>query len=310
MPEQPTPITTSNKPTVSRRLFQLTLTCGNIRAVDMLAILYSGAFGRAHTFWERDRAQTSWLQHAYFPWAFSLAFAALGLLIQAEPVPASVTFAARAEQLFQTNRIRFQTEKTNATAAWQFGRACFDWAEFARSDEQRERIANEGIAACRQAVALQPDWAASHYYLALNLGQLARTKSLGALKIIPEIEREFKSALELDPQFNNAAPHRSIGLLYLQAPGWPTSIGNRSKARFHLKKAVELSPEYPENRLCLIEAFLQWNEKKNFMPEVKAVEELWPRARQLFAGKAWEADWADWDKRWNLIQKTIKQKAT
>ena len=232
----------------------------------------------------------------------------LAFLLQATVSIASPLFAARSEHAFLTNRARFQIEKTNVLAAWQFGRACFDWAEFAKTNKEREAVAQEGIAACGRSLLLKPDLAAGHYYLALNLGQLARTKTLGALKIVLEMERELRAAIELDAMVDYAGPHRSLGLLYLEAPGWPTSIGSRSKARVHLEKAVELSSDYPENRLCLLEACLKWNDKKSIEREGKALKELLPRARKILADDAWQENWVDWDKRWSSVEKGVQTK--
>ena len=223
------------------------------------------------------------------------------LLAPVDSVLANTSWAARAEQVFVANRALFQNARTNAAAAWQFGRACFDWAEFAKDNEQRAQIAEQGIDACRRSVALAPSLAAGHYYLAVNLGQLARTKSLGALKIVKEMEREFKLAIESDPRFDNAGPHRSLGLLYQEAPGWPTSIGNRSKARHHFELAVRLCPRFPENHLCLSEAYLKWDDKKGLAREVAALKELLPKARRAFSGEEWTQEWSDWEKRWAQI---------
>ena len=212
-------------------------------------------------------------------------------------------FARRAEQNYREARTRYQSNSNDAEAAWQFGRACFDWADFAKSDEQRESVASEGIAACRQLIARDPKSVPGHYYLSMNLGQLAQTKTLGALRIVQEMEGEFKTARDLDAKFDYAGPDRNLGLLYLGAPGWPASIGSKSKARKHLERAVELAPNYPENHLCLLEAYLKWGDKKNIQRELKVTEELLPRARKEFAGDSWTQSWADWDVRWKKIQR-------
>ncbi len=211
-------------------------------------------------------------------------------------------FAQRAESHFQEARKRFQIDTNDVEAAWQFGRACFDWAEFAKNNDQRESIASEGIAACREAVARDPKSAAGHYYLAMNLGQLAQTKTLGALRIVDEMEREFKTARDLDAKFDYAGPDRSLGLLYFEAPGWPASVGSSSKARQHLQRAAQLAPGYPENHLCLLEVYLKSSDKKNLLRELKATEELLPQARKEFTGAAFEQSWVDWDKRWKRIR--------
>jgi hypothetical protein len=67
-------------------------------------------------------------------------------------------------------------KRESHTAAWQFGRACFDLAEFATNNTERASLAEQGIAACRQAMARESNSAPAHYYLGMNLGQLAETK--------------------------------------------------------------------------------------------------------------------------------------
>jgi tetratricopeptide (TPR) repeat protein len=214
----------------------------------------------------------------------------------------------RAEQKYQEARKRFQDNTNDVEAAWQFGRACFDRAEFSKNDDQREMIANQGIAACRPVIERDPKSAPGHYYLAMNLGQLARTKTLGALKLVDEMEREFKLARNLDPKFDYAGPDRNLGLLYFEAPGWPASIGNKSKARKHLEQTAELVPTYPENHLCLLEAYLKWGDQKNAQRELKATEELLSKARKEFSGDDWTQSWADWDKRWKKIRDQARKK--
>jgi hypothetical protein len=220
---------------------------------------------------------------------------------------ATSSLARRAETNYVEARMRVQNAAYDAEAAWQFGRACFDWAEFAR-DDQREGIANEGIAACRQLIARSPSSAPGHYYLGMNLGQLARTKTLGALKLVDEMEREFMAARALDAKFDHAGPDRNLGLLYFEAPGWPVSIGDKSKAREHLQRAVEIRGDYPENRLCLLEAFVKWKETRNLQREIKTWKESLPAAREKFAGSEWEASWLDWERRWKTIREKIGDK--
>ena len=57
-------------------------------------------------------------------------------------------FAARAEKAFRLAQIQF-AQATNDAAAWQFARACFDFADFATNDTQRAVIARQGIAVSR-----------------------------------------------------------------------------------------------------------------------------------------------------------------
>ena len=196
---------------------------------------------------------------------------------------------AYAKTEFERARTQFQSDVNNPTNAWQFARAAFDFAEFATNDTERAALANQGIAACRPLVAREPKLAAGHYYLAMNLGQLARTEYLGALALVKEMEPEFKTAGELDAQFDHAGPKRNLGLLYRDAPGWPVSIGNPSKAQALLKQAVKLAPDYPENYLHLIESYLKWNEPDDAARELRALDAIWPAARKNLIGDKWAA---------------------
>jgi tetratricopeptide (TPR) repeat protein len=238
--------------------------------------------------------------------AVALAGGMTAALVQTSCAQATSTnhgvFLAQAEQTLTTARGRYHREPTNAEAAWYFGRACFDRGEFATNDTERATLAVEGIEVMRKLVVREPKLAAGHFYLAMNLGQFARTKLLGALTIVDEMEKEFKIARELDDHFEYAGPDRNLGQLYLQAPGWPASIGSRSKARKHLERAVELAPGFPENHLNLLEACCTWRDAKGIRREVKAIGELWPIAKTNFTGAAWASSWADWEKRRASLQ--------
>lgn len=217
---------------------------------------------------------------------------------------AQAEFLAYARTNFQEARARYEKAPSETTAAWQFGRACFDLAEFATNKTERASLAEQGIAACRQAIERNSNSAAAHCYLGMNLGQLARTRGLSALRLVSQMEREFIRARDLDEHFDWAGPDRNLGMLYRDAPPF-ASVGSRTKARQHLKGAVELAPGYPDNRLNLIEAYLSWHEPNNARSQLTALEELWPQARTNFVGKAWAASWADWEQRLRKFQKKL-----
>jgi tetratricopeptide (TPR) repeat protein len=214
-----------------------------------------------------------------------------------ESLDGNPDFAGQYKKAYQEAKARFEAQTNNAEAAWQFGRACFDWADCAGSNAAREEIAVQGITACRALIGQDTNSAPGHYYLGMDLGQLASTKTIGALKIVQEMEIEFKIAISLDPRFDYAGPDRNLGLLYHQAPGWPMSIGGKSKARQHLQKALKLAPNYPENVINLIEADLDWGDKNGALRELKVLDELWPAAQAEFTGEKWAPSWADWKPR-------------
>ena len=249
---------------------------------------YSGASRRANT--------AKWLNAA--TWLL-VAVALAGFCVVAhsgDMVTATNATAAHAENEFQTWQQSHEANPTNTEAAWQFARACFDRAEFATNDTQRARLAQLGIKASRAVIMQNSNCLQGHYYLGMNLGQLARTKTLGALPIVDEMEIEFKAARVLDEKFDFAGPIRNLGLLYLEAPSIG-SIGSRSKARTHLQRAAELAPEFPENQLNLAEALIRWRDLENARRQLEALEAGLAAARGQFSGEAWAAAWTDWERR-------------
>jgi hypothetical protein len=139
----------------------------------------------------------------------------------------------------------------------------------------------------------------------MNMGQVAETETLGALKLVRQMETEFAIALKANATFDYAGPDRNLGLLYRDAPGWPTSIGNRTKAREHLQQAVIVAPNYPDNVLNLIESELKWGDTAGATRDLKALDESWPKAQKQFTGEDWESSWADWTKRRDDVRKKV-----
>ena len=219
----------------------------------------------------------------------------------------NAVFAARTRKAFESAQVQYQSNTNDADTGVQFARACFDYADFATNDVSRATLALQGIAVCRHLTSQKPKLAAGHYFLAMNLGQLARTELVGALKIVKEMEREFKTAESLDPQLDYAGPTRCLGLLYRDAPGWPASIGSARKARSYLEQAVKLAPDFPDNRLNLAESCLQWHDSDGVKKELKALDALWPAAQTNFSGEAWEQSWNDWSARHAAVLKKLDE---
>jgi hypothetical protein len=226
-----------------------------------------------------------------------------------EPVPPAGLERHRERAKFEYNLAKLAIEsgrKATTNYLW-LGRTAFDWAEFATTKAERAVIANQGIGACEEVIRDKPDLADGYYYLAMNQGQLAQTKTIGALHLVDEIESNFKRARELGPRLDFAGPDRSLGLLYHDAPGWPVSVGSKAKARLHLKAAVALCPDYPGNRLELLEACLSWRDAKGTEEQAVALEKLWPAAREQFKGDEWSASWDDWEERWAKLKAEAAQ---
>jgi hypothetical protein len=209
-----------------------------------------------------------------------------------------------AEEAYKTAKASYQTNVNEDAPALKLASACFDRADLASKDSLRASMAREGIQVCRRWLQRSPNSAAAHYYLGMNLAQMARTKSLGALAIVKEMEKEWLLALALDPHCDYAGADRNLGLLYRDAPGFPLSIGSRLKAELHLQHAVELNPEYPENHLNLIETDFKYKASA-VAGEYEKLRGILPAARKQFSGPEWRSAWEDWEPRLQKIQSRL-----
>ncbi len=210
-------------------------------------------------------------------------------------------------RFYAETRKAWSVDPTNPANVIQFGRAAFDHAEFAAGNSQRSSIAEEAIGTLKTLLGRESKSGPAHYWLAMNLGQLARTKTLGALKLVREMEREFLAAREFDKLQDFGGPDRNLGQLYFQAPGWPTSIGNHKKARVHVDEAVKLAPDFPGNQIALLEIATEAHDFKTAQAQIKGLTDRRAKAREKFSGPEWQDDWADWDKVRDRCQRKIDE---
>lgn len=247
----------------------------------------------------------------YYPMALVASVVLFLGCSESKPMLGPEAVIRQADKQLDSARKQFKAGiEKNATsgtyeAGWHLGRACFQRAEFAKDDKERVALAEEGIKACRELVKRKPDSVGGYYYLAMNLGQMARVKKLQALGMVKEMEGHFNRARELDEKFSYAGPDRNLGLLYLRAPRF-ISVGDKVRALKHLRHAAKLAPEYPANHLNLLEAFIDAEDEKGVAAECATLEILMPAARKKFLGDNWSADWIVWNKRWHELRGKVR----
>jgi tetratricopeptide (TPR) repeat protein len=237
------------------------------------------------------------LQHTLVCWVILSFLGSFGLLGESQQ--------QRLSRVYEQARGEYSKSPGSASLAWPLARACFDRAEAISSRPVRSALAKEGVEACRLALKESPADAACHYYLGLNLGILAQTQPLRALGLIREMESQWQACLLLDPGFDHAGADRSLGMLYAECPPSPLGVGSRSKARFHLARAVELAPDHPENRILWIEFLIQRGEKATAAEEFKTLKTILPDARIRLRGDAWEETWKTWESRTETLQSRL-----
>jgi len=146
-------------------------------------------------------------------------------------------------------------------AYWKAALACERIGLEATDKAARVDAFERGAGIAALGIALDPDRAEAHYHYANNLGLLARERQSIGLDSLEKIVPHLQRAAELDPDLDDAGPMRTLALVYLRAPGWPTSVGDEEAGLEAARQAVARAPEHAGNELALAEALLANGER-------------------------------------------------
>jgi tetratricopeptide (TPR) repeat protein len=137
---------------------------------------------------------------------------------------------------------------------------------------ERGRCYEKGLDYADKLLAHEPNGVAGHYWKAMNLSGLADVGTrMQGFKLLPKIMAELKRVLALDQTYDDAGAPRVIGRIYLEAPGWPISVGDKQKSLTNLTTAVRLAPNYSTNHLYLAETMLDMGQKDEARAELQKV---------------------------------------
>lgn len=181
--------------------------------------------------------------------------------------------AVRPQTADRVDRALAALEKAAATGEasgfevqWRISRASFQLAELLAGASTWRPYVVRGVTTGAVAAAADGERVEGHYYHALNAVKLAEAdKDVDSLKPMMEIARR---AAAIDPAYDDAGPLRLMGKVYMVAPEWPTSVGDREESVTLLKKALGLAPT-PLNRLFLGEAFYHTEEYDKAAPQLR-----------------------------------------
>lgn len=133
----------------------------------------------------------------------------------------------------------------------QLARACFVVGQLA-PNKFSEGFYQKGRVYAEMLIHEYPNRVEGHYWLALNLcGWADAAGYMMARRLLPQIVDQLKKAVALDGAYDQAGPHRILGRIYYEAPGWPMSVGDLRKSLDHLLTAVRLAAENSTNHLFL-----------------------------------------------------------
>ena len=169
---------------------------------------------------------------------------------------------------------RLQVNGKDFESAWKLARARY-WLGGHANDKERKAFLEAGIAAGRQAVAIEPKRPEGHFWIAANMGALAESFGLRqGLKYRGEIRDELMTVLRLDASFQHGSADRALGRWYLKVPG--LFGGSKKKSEEHLRRSLTYNPNSIASRFFLAETLLDMDRKAEAIAELQHIVALQP----------------------------------
>lgn len=138
----------------------------------------------------------------------------------------------------------------------------------APNDKEKLRVFKNGIKMAKKAVELAPDDPDAHFFYVANLGSWGETRGvLKSLFLLPEIKKELRLILKLDPDHVYALGMN--GLLYYKIPEFMG--GDLHLSEIYLRRAIRLDPHLTVLKIHLAKTLLKqnrYNEAKETLEEV------------------------------------------
>ena len=131
---------------------------------------------------------------------------------------------------------RLAEDGTDFDAAWKLARAR-SWIGERGTRDGRKAQYEQGLAAARTAIALEPRRPEGHFWLAVNMGSLASVSPIRAgLKYRVPIRQSLEAVIRLEPAYNRGVAYCALGKYYLQVP-WLFG-GSKAKAETLLRACL------------------------------------------------------------------------
>ena len=157
-------------------------------------------------------------------------------------------------------------------------------------ESERRALYEEGIAAGRRAIALQPNRPEGHFWVAANMGAMAESFGVRqGIKYRKPVKQELETVLRIDPAFMQGSADRALGRWYFKVPGLFGGSDKESEA--HLRASLKYHPTSTASHFFLAELFVDNGRKAEARKELQAVIDApldpdWTPEDQEFKDKA------------------------
>ena len=167
---------------------------------------------------------------------------------------------------------RLAKDPRDFESAWKLARACYWLGGHVAVDDRRKQF-ERGIEAANKAVALHPNRAEGHFWLAADMGAMAEGFGLRAgIKYRGPIKKALETVLMIDPGFQQGSADRALGRWYFKVPG--LFGGSNRKSEEHLRKSLTYNPQSISSRYFLAETLEDMGRKSDAIGTLRDIEAL------------------------------------
>jgi tetratricopeptide (TPR) repeat protein len=164
---------------------------------------------------------------------------------------------------------RLKQNPRDFESAWKMARARY-WLGGHAPEAERKQLFEDGIAAGRAAVAIEPNHPEGHFWVAANMGALAESFGMSqGLKYRGTIKDELLTVLKLDAAFQEGSADRALGRWYYKVPG--LFGGSKQKSEEHLKRSLKYGPDSTASHFFLAETLLDQRRRDEARAELQRV---------------------------------------
>lgn len=179
---------------------------------------------------------------------------------------ADLTSARQAAAIWES---RLAANPRDFESAWKLSRAMY-WLGGHDTPSARRAALERGVAAGKQAAAVEPGRPEGHFWAAANMGTLAESFGLRqGLRYRGAIKQSLETVLKIDPAFQDGSADRALGRWYFKVPG--LFGGSTKKSEEHLRKSLTYFPDSTVSHFFLAETLFEMNRFTEAVAELEKV---------------------------------------
>ncbi len=176
------------------------------------------------------------------------------LITQADQAWSARTPTAGADKALALYEQAFAGDKTSVVALWKAGRACHWLADHDTNKSSKLPMFEKGMKLEQQAIAIDPNSAEAHFWLAALYGSYGEVKGvLKSLALVKPIRKELEEVNRINDRYQGGAGYRVLGIVDYKVPGF--AGGNKKRALEELNKAIAIDATNVFNHYYLAEYF-------------------------------------------------------